>query len=63
MVHFLARLTSLIWIHFKDGKLLVTDLGDWNDTFIPVTGGTVSPCLQERSAGSHCQPSVIDSEG
>jgi len=38
MVHFLDRLTSLIWIHFNDGKLLITDLGDWNDTFIPVAG-------------------------
>jgi len=38
MVHFLDRLTSLIWIHFNDGKLLVTNRGDWNDTFIPVAG-------------------------
>ena len=38
MFHFLDRLTSLIWIHFNDGKLLITDLGDWNDTFIPVAG-------------------------
>lgn len=38
MVHFLDRLTSLIWIHFNDGKLLVTNLHDWNDTFIPVAG-------------------------
>ncbi len=38
MLHFLDRLASLIWIRFNDGKLLVTDLGDWNDTFIPVTG-------------------------
>lgn len=38
MVHFLDRLASLIWIHFDDGRLLVTDLGDWNDMFIPVAG-------------------------
>lgn len=38
MFHFLDRLASLIWIHFNDGKLLVTDLGDWNDAFIPVAG-------------------------
>lgn len=38
MVHFLDRLTNLIWIHFNNGKLLVSDLGDWNDTFIPVAG-------------------------
>jgi CubicO group peptidase (beta-lactamase class C family) len=38
MVHFLDRLTSLIWIHFNDGKLLVANLRDWNDTFIPVAG-------------------------
>src|ERR1700730_5039971 len=28
----------MAWIHFKDGKLLFSYPGGWNDTFVPVTG-------------------------
>src|SRR5579862_3207278 len=38
MTTFIDRLAGLSWIHFADGKLLVTDLGDWNDAFVPVSG-------------------------
>jgi len=38
MTHFLDRLAILAWIHFKDGKLLFSYLGGWNDMFVPVTG-------------------------
>jgi hypothetical protein len=38
MTHFLDRLAIIAWIHFKDGKLLFSYPGGWNDTFVPVTG-------------------------
>ena len=38
LVDFLTRLLGISWIHFRDGKLLLTDLGDRNDTYIPVAG-------------------------
>jgi CubicO group peptidase (beta-lactamase class C family) len=36
--HFLERLAGLSTVRFKDGKLLITNLGGWNQTFIPVAG-------------------------
>ena len=36
--HFLERLAGLTWIHFSDGKLLMTGLGNWNQPFVPVMG-------------------------
>ena len=39
MTTFIDRLAGLSWIHFDNGKLLMTDLGDWNDAFVPVSGG------------------------
>jgi Beta-lactamase len=38
MTHFLDRLAIMAWIHFKDGNLLFSYPGGWNDTFVPVTG-------------------------
>jgi CubicO group peptidase (beta-lactamase class C family) len=38
LVHFMERLAGLSWIRFKDGKLLSSGLGDWNETYLPVTG-------------------------
>lgn len=38
MTTFIDRLAGLSWIHFADDKLLVTDLGDWNDAFVPAEG-------------------------
>ncbi len=38
VTRFLDRLAVIVWVHFKDGKLLLNDLGAWNDTFVPVTG-------------------------
>jgi Beta-lactamase len=38
VTHFLDRLAVLAWIHFKNGKLLLSYLGGLNDTFVPVTG-------------------------
>jgi CubicO group peptidase (beta-lactamase class C family) len=38
VTHFLDRLAVLVWIHFKDGTLLLSYLGGWNDKFVPVTG-------------------------
>jgi CubicO group peptidase (beta-lactamase class C family) len=35
--HFLERLAGISWIRFKDGKLLFTSLGGWNETYLPVT--------------------------
>jgi CubicO group peptidase (beta-lactamase class C family) len=39
IAHFVERLSSLTWIHFKDGQLLVSTLGSWNDPYVPA-GGT-----------------------
>jgi uncharacterized membrane protein YidH (DUF202 family) len=38
MLHFLDRLAGIARIHFKDGKLVLSHLGAWNDTYVPVTG-------------------------
>ncbi len=38
VARFLDRLAVLARIQFKDGKLLLTYLGGWNDPFVPVTG-------------------------
>jgi CubicO group peptidase (beta-lactamase class C family) len=37
-LHFLERFAGLRWVHFKDGKLVRSSLGNRNDTYIPVTG-------------------------
>ena len=37
LTHFLERLLGINWIHFKDGKLVMTSLGG-NETFVPVSG-------------------------
>lgn len=36
-LHFLDRLALLSWIRFKDNKLLIANLGGWNEAFLPVT--------------------------
>jgi hypothetical protein len=38
LTHFLERLAGLSLARFKGGKLLITNLGGWNETFIPVDG-------------------------
>ena len=38
MTSFIDHLAGLAWIHFDNGKLLMSDLGDWNDAFVPVSG-------------------------
>ena len=38
MTHFLDRLLGIIWVRFQDGKLLLSDLGERNQVFVPVTG-------------------------
>jgi hypothetical protein len=38
LTHFIERLAGLSTVRFKDGKLLITSLGGWNETFIPVAG-------------------------
>jgi CubicO group peptidase (beta-lactamase class C family) len=37
LFRFLERLLGLCWIHFQDGKLVISSLGG-NDTFLPFTG-------------------------
>src|SRR4029077_18796890 len=39
ITHFIARLTRLTFIQFKDGKLLSSSMGSLNDTYLPVAGG------------------------
>jgi len=36
--HFVERLAGISWIRFKNGQLLFTSLGGWNETYLPVTG-------------------------
>jgi CubicO group peptidase (beta-lactamase class C family) len=38
LTRFMERILGLSWVHFKDGKLLVSDLGKWNETYLPVRG-------------------------
>ena len=38
LFHFVERLAGISRIRFKDGKLLFTSLGGWNETYLPVTG-------------------------
>jgi hypothetical protein len=38
LTDFLERLLGISWIHFKDGKLLVSNLGEWNEVYLPVAG-------------------------
>ena len=39
MIHFLERLIGLTSIRVRDGKLVTYGLGQWNESYIPVTGG------------------------
>ena len=36
--HFIERLAGLTFVQFRDGKLVTSHLGGWNDTFLPVSG-------------------------
>jgi CubicO group peptidase (beta-lactamase class C family) len=38
VTHFLDRLLGIIRVRFQDGKLLLSDLGERNQVFVPVTG-------------------------
>lgn len=38
ITHFVERLAGISWVHFNDGKLLVTSLGGWKEAFVPVSG-------------------------
>jgi CubicO group peptidase (beta-lactamase class C family) len=38
MLHFMERVLGLSLVRLKDGKLTISNLGSWNDTFIPVGG-------------------------
>jgi CubicO group peptidase (beta-lactamase class C family) len=38
LTHFLERLVGVTWLHFKAGNLVLTLLGAWNDTYVPVEG-------------------------
>jgi CubicO group peptidase (beta-lactamase class C family) len=37
-LHFFDRLVLLSRLRFQDNKLLITNLGGWNETFLPVAG-------------------------
>ena len=36
--HFIERLAGLSLVRFKDDRLLISNLGGWNETFLPVAG-------------------------
>ncbi len=38
LTHFMERLAGLTWIRFKDGKLIFSGLGNWNESYLPVVG-------------------------
>jgi CubicO group peptidase (beta-lactamase class C family) len=38
LTDFIERLAGLSLFRFADGKLLITNLGGWNDTFLPTAG-------------------------
>ncbi len=38
MFHFVENLTGISRVRFQDGKLLISNLGGWNETFLPVSG-------------------------
>jgi CubicO group peptidase (beta-lactamase class C family) len=38
LTHFLEPLVGVTWLRFQDGKLLLSHLGAWNDTYVPVEG-------------------------
>lgn len=38
LTHFMERIMGLTWVRFKDGKLILSALGQWHTTFIPVMG-------------------------
>ena len=37
LTHFVERLAGLSWIRFDDGKLVLSALGQWHETFVPIT--------------------------
>ena len=39
LLNFMERLAGIGRIQFKDDKLFFTDLGGWNETYLPVAGG------------------------
>jgi len=38
LTHFTERLAGISLARFKDGKLLISSLGGWNETFLPASG-------------------------
>lgn len=38
LTHFMERLAGISLVRFKDAKLLISNLGGWNETFVPVAG-------------------------
>ena len=38
LTHFIERLAGISLVRFKDDKLLISNLGGWNETFLPVAG-------------------------
>ncbi len=38
LAHFLERLLGIAYIHFKDGKLLISSIGKFNALYLPVDG-------------------------
>jgi len=38
LLHFLERLLGVSLVQFQDGKMLVTNLGEWKQPFVPVAG-------------------------
>jgi len=54
IARFLDRLAVLAHIQFKDGELLITYLGRWNDSFVPVAGTQFLHAPKEK--GKHSDP-------
>ena len=38
LTHFLERLIGITWVRIKDGNLLLSGLGGWNESYVPVIG-------------------------
>jgi hypothetical protein len=53
LFHFVERLAGISRIRFKDGKLLFTSLGEWNETYLPVAG------MQFRRVPKKDQPEPV----
>ncbi len=49
LTHFLERLAGLTNIEFKDGKMLMKGLGNWNSVFIPVSGAQFRYVAKEEA--------------